>query len=272
MSVARRAAIAVLAACLLAGCGSGGGDGKSSPPATAASPSATPTDRSPHGVLLSAKLQMDTARRAKFSYRLGTQSATGMLFWAPKTVLVLDRLGAPERVIVLDTTAYLGGDPATAARLGGRHWEKFATAPGPASRREVPYSAMVDRLNPMVALTAAVAAPDPALVGEQQTADGTFQHYRVSLTADAYTAAQTQLSADRRAALRAALGPGPLVLDLLLNDKDQLAEVHRTGTGPAGPVDDTVRYSEFGGALSVQAPADGDTADAGTKSLPPLAP
>ncbi|MGK4581347.1 hypothetical protein [Kitasatospora sp. HPMI-4] len=272
MALVRRAVTALLAACLLAGCGSGAGDGKASPPASADSPSATPTDRSPHGVLLSAKLQMDTARRAKFSYRLGARSATGMLFWAPKTVLVLDRAGDPEQLIVLDTTAYLGGDQATAARLGGRHWEKFTTAPGADGRREVPYSALVDRLNPMVALTAAAAAPDPVLVGEEKTADATLQHYRVSLTTDAYVAAQTRLSPDRRAALKAELGPGPVVLDLLLNDKDQLTEVHRSGPGPSGAADDTVRYSEFGGELSVQAPADGDTADAGTGSLPPLAP
>ncbi|KJK56893.1 hypothetical protein, partial [Saccharothrix sp. ST-888] len=200
MARVRRAVIAGLAAALLAGCSSGtGGTGSSSPPAPADSPSAlaTPTDRSPHGVLLSAKLQMDTARRAKFSYRLGSQSATGMLFWAPKTVLVLDRLGVPEQLIVLDTTAYLGGGQAAAARLGGRHWEKFTTAAGADGRREIPYSALVDRLSPMVALTAAVSAPDPVLAGEQKGTDGTFQRYRVTLSAEAYAAAQTQLSTAR---------------------------------------------------------------------------
>ncbi|MFB7662559.1 hypothetical protein ACFC1R_01225 [Kitasatospora sp. NPDC056138] len=275
MALVRRAVITGLAAALLAGCGTGtGGAGSSPPPAPAASPSATatPTDRSPHGVLLSAKLQMDTARRARFSYQLGAQSATGMLFWAPKTVLVLNRLGVAEQLIVLDTTAYLGGDQAAAARLGGRHWEKFTTAPGADGRREIPYSALVDRLSPMVALTAAASAPDPVLVGEQKDTEGTLKHYRVTLSAEAYAAAQTQLSPARRTALGAALGPGPVVLDLLLNDKDQLTEVHRSGPGPSGGANDTVRYSEFGGPLSVQAPADEDTVDVGTKGLPPLNP
>ncbi|MDH6124321.1 hypothetical protein [Kitasatospora sp. GP82] len=275
MALVRRAVTAALAACLLAGCGSGAGGAGSSPGTSADSPSAlaTPTDRSPHGVLLSAQLQMDTARRAKFGYRLDGEGASGMLFWAPKTVLVLNRFGTAQQLIVLDTTAYLGGDQPTAARLGGRHWQKFTTVPGPDGQREVPYSALVDRLNPMVALTAAVAASDPQLVGEEKRTEGVVQHYRVTVSADAYVAAQTQLSAARRAALRNALGKVALVtLDFWLNDKDQLVELHRAGQGPSVKLDDTVQYTELGGPLSVQAPAEGDTVDAGKQSLPPLTP
>lgn len=284
MAVRQRSVTAVLVALLLAGsaaCGSGSGGGpKPSPSSTApssATPSAlaTPTDRSPHGVLLSAQLAMHTARRARFSYLLGADGATGMLFWAPKTVLQLQRSGALEQLVVLDTTAYRGGDQATAARLGGRHWEKYATAPGPDGQREVPYAGLVDRLNPVVALTAAAAADKPELVGEEKLGDTTVQHYRVATTVDGYVAAQTQLTVARRAALRTALGQGgvsALTLDLWLNDKDQLVQLRRTGAGSTTRLDDTVMYSEFAGPLSVQAPAESDTLDAGTQSLPPLVP
>jgi len=271
----RRAVAAALAALLLAGaaaCGSGSG-GKAEPSPASATPSAlaTPTDRSPHGVLLSAELAMRTARRAKFSYRLGTDNATGMLFWAPKTVLQLKRPDDTEQLIVLDTTAYRGGDLATASRLGGRHWEKYAAAAGADGQREVPYAGLVDRLNPVVALTAAVAADDPVLVGEEKLDESTVEHYRVTVTVAAYAAAQTQLTGARRQALQATLGKGGvslLTLDLWLNDKDQLVQLRRTGIGSAARLDDTVVYSEFAGALSVQAPAESDTVDVGTRSLP----
>ncbi|KJK44814.1 hypothetical protein, partial [Saccharothrix sp. ST-888] len=85
--------------------------------------------------------------------------------------------------------------------------------------------------------------------GEQKGTDGTFQRYRVTLSAEAYAAAQTQLSTARRTALRAELGPGPVVLDLLLNDKDQLTEVHRRGPGRSDAANRTVQYTEFGGPL-----------------------
>ncbi|GAA2129985.1 hypothetical protein GCM10009760_01910 [Kitasatospora kazusensis] len=280
MTVRRRSVLAVLGALLLsgaAGCsgGSGAADGRPlpSPSTSAASPSAlaTPTDRSPHGVLLSAELAMHTARRAKFSYLLGTDSATGLLFWAPKTVLQLQRSGAVDQLMVLDTTAYLGGDQATAARLGGRHWERYSTGSG----GDVPYSGLVDRLNPVVALAAASAADAPELLGEEKLGDTTVQHYRVTTTVDGYVAAQTQLTPARRDALRTALGQGGptgLTLDLWLNDKDQLVQLRRTAAGGTARLDDTVRYSEFAGPLSVQAPAETDTFDAGTASLPPLRP
>ncbi|WP_441245609.1 hypothetical protein [Kitasatospora sp. McL0602] len=238
-------------------------------PSASASPSAlaTPTDRSPHGVLLSGQLAMHTARRARFSYLLDGSSATGMLFWAPKTVLQLQRTGATNQLMVLDTTAYVGGDQATAARLGGRHWEKYVTATG-----EVPYAALVDRLNPVVALTAAAASDSPVLVGEEKLGDTTCRHYRVVTTVDAYVAAQTQLSRPRRDALHAALAQGgrtTLTLDLWLGDKDELVQLRRTGGSGTAKLDDTVRYSDVeGSSLSVQAPGETDTFDAGRGSLP----
>ncbi|MDH6578391.1 hypothetical protein [Kitasatospora sp. MAP5-34] len=288
MTVRRRSVVAVLGAALLlagvtgcsggsGGSGTSGGSPQPSPTASVTSPSplATPTDRSPHGVLLSAQLAMHTARRAKFSYLLGADSGTGMLFWAPKTVLQLQRSGALDQLLVLDTTAYLGGDQATAARLGGRHWERYGAVPG----GDIPYSGLVDRLNPVVAVTAAAAADSPELLGEEKLGDTAVQHYRVVTGVDAYVAAQTQLTVARRDALRASLGQGgltELTLDLWLNDKDQLVQFRRTGTrtgtGATARLDDTVRYSEFAGLLSVQAPADTDTLDAGTQALPPFVP
>lgn len=271
MTRARRTAAAALAVLLLtglAGCGSGGpGGGKPSPsPSASRTPTGlpSPTDRSPHGVLLSAQLAMDTARRAGFSARLGDESSSGVLFWAPKTVLKLKRPGTSEQLVILDTTAYRGGDQATADRNAGRHWEKYAAQGG---QRDIPYAALVDRLNPMVALTAAVAAQGPQLLGEETLGELTVQHYRVVLTAERYAAAQTQLPAARQEALRAGLGSGEVTLDLWLDDKDQLVRLHRSG----GQGNDTVTYQEWGGALSVQAPDAADTADMGAASLPPLA-
>ncbi|MFD0257980.1 hypothetical protein ACFVH7_06815 [Kitasatospora indigofera] len=284
---ARRRMTAGVAAVLLAGLLAGCGGGPAQPPdpsasgtPSSASPSPSdadkPTDRSPHGVLLSAQLAMQTARRAKITYRLGADSAAGLLFWQPKTALQIKRgtPGTAEQLIVMDTTAYQGGDDATAARLGGRHWEKFGGATGADGHKEVPYAGLVDQLNPVVALTAAAAAADPVLLGEEKIDDNTLQHYQVSTTAERYAAAQTQLSESRRAGLRTALAPGGatvLTLDLWLNDKDQLVQLRRTGTGPEGGADDLVQYSDFGGALSVQAPAEADTSDTGTRSTSPLA-
>jgi hypothetical protein len=273
----------VLLASVLAGCGGGPAQppGPSAPGTpSSAIPSPTdadkPTDRSPHGVLLSAQLAMQTARRAKITYRLGADSASGLLFWQPKTALQIKRStpGAAEQLIVMDTTAYQGGDEATAARLGGRHWEKFTGAAGADGHREVPYAGLVDLLSPVAALAAATAVGDPRLVGEEKLDDSTVQHYQVTTTAERYAAAQTQLGEARRAGLRTALAPGGstvLTLDLWLNDKDQLVELRRTGSGTEGGADDTVLYSDFGGALSVQAPTEADTSDTGTRSVSPLA-
>ncbi|GAA1159645.1 hypothetical protein F4556_004212 [Kitasatospora gansuensis] len=273
MTAGQRSAAAAIAVLLLtgvAGCGSGSEPRPTPTPTPSATPTGlpSPTDRSPQGVLLSAQLAMSTARRAEFSYRLAGDQAGGVLFWAPKTVLKVKYPDTAEQLIVLDTTAYRGGDPATAERTGGRHWEKF-TAPG--GQREIPYAGLVDRINPMVALTAAVAAESPQLVGEEELGEATVQHYRVTVGVDRYVVAQTQLSATRQQALQAALGAGgvhQLTLDLWLNDKDQLVQLRRSGGG--GP-DDTVTYKGFGGPLSVQAPAESDTVDTAGRSLPPLA-
>ncbi len=132
----------------------------------------------------------------------------------------------------------------------------------------------MDQLNPMVALAAATAAADPRLIGEEKLDESTVEHYRVTTTADGYAAAQNQLTAARRDGLRAALVPGgatTLTLDLWLNDKDQLVRLGRSGSGTEGSADDTVAYSDFGGALSVQAPAESDTSDAGTRTVSPFA-
>ncbi|MEU9129222.1 hypothetical protein AB0D08_14145 [Kitasatospora sp. NPDC048540] len=270
MPVRRKAATAVLAL-LLAGAAACGGNATAGPgPATGTSaPSsalATPTDRSPHGVLLSAQLAMRDARRARF--KLPQEGADGMIFWAPKTGLRFDRQGTSEQLIVLDTAAYLGGDPDSAARQGGRHWQKFSGRPG---GKDVPYSALVDQLNPMVALTAACAAEAPELVGQEQLQETSVVHYRLTLGVDAYVAAQTQLGPERREALRQSLGADPgrvLTLDLWLNDSDQLVQLSRTGQ--AGARAATVVYGEIAGPLSLQAPAEADTLDRGEASPPPV--
>lgn len=271
--VLRRAAAVAALALLLTSCGSGSGGAPAASPSAVADPTAlpTPTDRSPHGVLLSAQLALHTARRASFSGNLGPDSVAGVLFWAPKTVLRLKRPGTTEELIVLDTTAYRGGDAATALRLGGRHWQKYTVEAGAGGERTVPYAGTVDQLNPVVAVTAAVAAPAPELVGEEEIDGTAVRHYRVVTTVAGYAAAQTTLSAAHREALAAGLGgSGALTLDLWLDDGDQPVQLHRAGSGGASAVDDTLRFDEFGGPLSVQAPAESDTRDAGGASLPPL--
>ncbi|MEV6972885.1 hypothetical protein [Kitasatospora sp. NPDC093806] len=297
MAVRRRVAAVVAVAVLaggLSGCGGADGQAAGASAGASASPSASgaptptpgsasptwpakPTDRSPHGVLLSAQLAMQTARRAKVSYRLGSDAGSGPLFWQPKTALQVKRStpAAAEQLIVVDTVAYEGGDQATAARLGGKHWERFAGAPGPDGHREIPYAGLIDLLNPVVALAAATADGITAqYVGEERFDDAAVEHYRVTTDAARYAAAQTQLSPVRREGLRTALAPGgsaSLTLDLWLNDKDQLVRLQRTGTGESGRLDDSVLYTEPGGALSVQAPAEADTVDAGARSVSPLA-
>ncbi|MFJ6383018.1 hypothetical protein ACIQI7_23835 [Kitasatospora sp. NPDC092039] len=281
------AAVALLASGL-SGCGGGGdttavpSDGPSTASATpsTASPSAQakPTDRSPHGVLLSAQLAAQTARRAKVSYRLGADAGSGPLFWQPKTALQIKRStpAEAEQLIVVDTVAYQGGDAATAARQGGKHWERFTVPPAADGRKEIPYAGLIDLLNPVEALTAATAeGTEPVFVGEEKSDDSTVGHYRVTTTAERYAAAQTQLTQSRRDGLRAALAPGgslSLTLDLWLNDKDQLVRLQRTGNGDSGRADDAVLYTDLAGALlSAQAPAETDTVDTGVRTVSPLA-
>ncbi|MEU8511800.1 hypothetical protein AB0C76_09470 [Kitasatospora sp. NPDC048722] len=276
-------AVVVLLASGLSACGGGGDAGPTptgSPTPTSASPTgpAKPTDRSPHGVLLSAELAMQTARRAKVSYRLGADAGAGPLFWQPKTALQVKRStpADAEQLIVVDTVAYQGGDAATAARQGGKHWERFSTPPGPDGHKEVPYAGLIDLLNPVEALTAATSdGVEPRFVAEEKFEDSTVEHYQVTTTAEKYAAAQTQLSQSRRDGLRAALAPGgslSLTLDLWLNDKDQLVKLQRTGTGDSGRADDSVLYADLAGALlSVQAPAETDAVDTGTRTVSPLA-
>ncbi|MFE2111343.1 hypothetical protein ACFXAF_36535 [Kitasatospora sp. NPDC059463] len=288
MAVRQRLAAVVAVAVLAGGCSSAGAPepssstsapGSPTPTPSSASPTwpAKPTDRSPHGVLLSAQLAMQTARRAKVSYRLGADAGSGPLFWQPKTALQVKRStpAAAEQLIVVDTVAYEGGDAATAARLGGKHWERFAGPPGPDGHRETPYAGLIDLLNPVVALAAATAdGITVQYVGEEKLEDSAVEHYRVATDAARYAAAQTQLTPARREGLRTALAPGgsaSLTLDLWLNDKDQLVRMDRTGTGDSGRLDDSVLYTEPGGPLSAQAPAEADTVDTGTRSVSPLA-
>ncbi|MFI6153344.1 hypothetical protein ACIBCA_11685 [Kitasatospora sp. NPDC051170] len=280
--------VVLLAGGALTGCDGGGGaaaagsarPSPTSAPATVSTPTgpAKPTDRSPHGVLLSAELAMQTARRAKVSYRLGADAGSGPLFWAPKTAMQIKRSTAagPQELIVVDTVAYQGGDAATAARQGGRHWERFTVPPGPDGHKEVPYAGLIDLLNPVEALAAATAdGVEATLLGEEKLDDSTVEHYRVTTTAEKYAAAQTQLSQARRDGLRAALAPGgsrTLTLDLWLNDRDQLVKLQRTGTGDSGLADDSVLYTDHAGALlSAQAPAETDTVDTGVRTVPPTA-
>ncbi|MEV4556597.1 hypothetical protein AB0K51_06315 [Kitasatospora sp. NPDC049285] len=256
------AAAGLTAGLLLAGCGGSGGGGAtpgpSSPPSSS-SAQPTPTDRSPHGVLLSAQLVLHDARRAEFRSTLGGERAKGALFWAPKTVLQYRPDTETRQLIVLDTSAYLGGDPDTAARLGGPHWQKYVA-------KDIPYAGLADRLNPLVAATAAAAAAQPELVGDEKLQDSTVHHYRAVLSAARYAAAQTQLTPARRQALETALGPGDVVLDLWLNDHDQLVQLRRAAADV-----DTIAYTEFGASsLSVQAPAEADVQDAGTATPPPV--
>ncbi|MFJ9946985.1 hypothetical protein [Kitasatospora sp. NPDC091207] len=273
---------AVLLASGLTACGGDGGavpvaSGSPAPTALSSTKPAKPTDRSPHGVLLSAQLAAQTARRAKVSYRLGADAGSGPLFWQPKTALQVKRStpAEAEQLIVVDTVAYQGGDAATAARQGGKHWERFSVPPGADGHREVPYAGLIDLLSPVEALAAATAdGVEARYLGEEKFDDSAVEHYRVTTDAERYAAAQAQLSQTRRDGLRAALAPGgsvSLTLDLWLNDKDQLVRLQRTGTGPSGRVDDAVLYSDFAGTLSVQAPAEADTVDAGTRDISPLA-
>ncbi len=270
------ALIAVLAAC------GPGRPGPASPsagssPSAGGSPSAEaqPTDRSPHGVMLSAVQAMDTARRARISYRIaGTgggqgDSADGILYWAPKTIMQLkwSTPGATNQLIVLDTACYQGGDAATAERLGGPHWEKCGAGAGPDGHPQPPYSALADRLNPLAAVAAAADTASVQLLGEEKLADTAVEHYRATVSVADYAAAHNQLTDARRRQLVATLSPGgvgTLTLDLWLNDKDQLVQLHRTGQGGTGELDDTVQYRDFGGAFSVQAPPESDVRDAAT--------
>ncbi|MGW4380717.1 hypothetical protein [Kitasatospora sp. NPDC004531] len=265
MAARARTAAALLAAALVltaaSGCTGSGSAAGTAQPATP-SPSgvrATPTDRSPHGVLLSVQLALHEARRAEFRAVLGEDRAKGALFWAPKPVLQYRADADARRLMVLDTSAYVGGDPQTAARLGGPAWEKYT-----GSRN--PYQPLIDRISPVVATAAAAAADDPVLVGEEKLLDVDVTHYRVTLTAAKYAAAQTQLDQGRRQALEAALGPGDVVLDLWLNDRDQLVQLRR-----AAAEVDTIGYAEYGSsALSVQAPAEADTAPESGATAPPF--
>ncbi|MCX4748444.1 hypothetical protein OG455_23505 [Kitasatospora sp. NBC_01287] len=272
------AVAAVVLAAALAACGGGGGlrpavGATPSPSAASPSPSASkPADRSPQGVLLSAEQVLQTARRAKLSYRFdnpdGTSdSADGVLYWAPRTIMQLARTnpGATDQLIVMDTVSYQGGDAATAARLGGKHWEKTGEVTGPDGKPETPFAPLVDQLNPLQAVTAAAAAADLQKVGEETVGDGTAEHYTATVPVADYVAAQQNLlSADRRSRLAAALGQGgvgTLTLDLWLNDKDQLVQLQRSGTGSKGDLEQVIQYSEFGGQLAVTAPAEDDTQD-----------
>ncbi|MFF7633976.1 hypothetical protein ACFZB9_12590 [Kitasatospora sp. NPDC008050] len=283
MARRRTAGAAAVAAALiaaLAACGGPAGGAVTLPTSPApsigsASPTDKPTDRSPQGVLLSAEQVLQTARRAKLSYRFDTpdgksDSADGSLYWAPRTIMQLTKTnpGATDQLIVMDTVSYQGGDAATAARLGGKHWVKSPEVLGPDGHPVTPFAALVDQLNPLEAVTAAANAPDLRKLGEEKLGDSTVEHYTASLSVADYAAAQQNLlTADRRDSLAATLGQGgvtTLTLDLWLNDKDQLVQLQRGGTGTKGDLNQVIQYSEFGGNLAVQAPAESDTQGGGS--------
>lgn len=185
MARRRTAGAAAVAAALiaaLAACGGPAGGAVTLPTSPApsigsASPTDKPTDRSPQGVLLSAEQVLQTARRAKLSYRFDTpdgksDSADGSLYWAPRTIMQLTKTnpGATDQLIVMDTVSYQGGDAATAARLGGKHWVKSPEVLGPDGHPVTPFAALVDQLNPLEAVTAAANAPDLRKLGRRSWA------------------------------------------------------------------------------------------------------
>ncbi|WP_035800792.1 hypothetical protein [Kitasatospora mediocidica] len=280
----RRTAVALaVAVALTGGLAACDGSGSGGPGPAATSSSASPTDgsksadRSPHGVMVSVAQGLLSTRRAKLSYQetstlaghSDTESGDGVLFWAPRTVMQLQRTvdGVSSQLIVLDTVSYQGGDAATAARLGGRHWEKSAEVTGPDGRTETPFAELIDQLNPQVAVAGAAGAADLRLLGEEKLGDNTVQHYQASVSVADYVAAQQSLlTANRQQQLTTTLskgGVGTIGLDLWLNDHDQLVKLERSGQGGQGGFDETVLYSDYGGAFSVQAPAESDTQDAG---------
>ncbi|MDH6140884.1 hypothetical protein P3T35_002894 [Kitasatospora sp. GP30] len=242
-------------------------------PALPVPPAPRPADRSPLGVLLSAEQVLQTAGRARLHYWSeipggATDCADGVLSWAPPAMqLTRTAPGATGRLIVLGGVSYQGGDTATAARLGGRHWERSTGPDGPGGQPQTPYAELADQLDPLQAVTAAAAAGDLRLVGEELLGKVPVGHWAATTTVADYTAAEAELlSPARRDRLAAALGGGgvtALTLDLWLNDRDQLVQLRRTGSSPQGVLDQLIEYRDYGDQLAVLAPPESDTRAAG---------
>ncbi|MCC9310724.1 hypothetical protein LN042_27250 [Kitasatospora sp. RB6PN24] len=230
-AAAAAALLGTLAACgptARSGTASAGPRSASAAPALSVPPAPRPADRSPLGVLFSAEQVLQTAGRARLHYWFaspggGTDCADGVLSWTPRTALRLTR-----------------------------------TAPGP----RAPYAELADQLDPLQAVTAAAAAGDLRLVGEELLGEVPVGHWAASTTVSGYAAAEADLlSPARRDRLAAALGTGgvtALTLDLWLNDRDQLVRLRRTGSGPQGVLDQLIEYRDYGGRLAAPAPPEGD--------------
>jgi hypothetical protein len=237
-------------------------------------PAPRPAERPPRVVLLSAEQVLQTAGRSRLHYWFdspggATDCADGMLSWAPRTTMQLTRRGsgAAGRLIVLGAVGYQGGDAATAARLGGRHWERSTGVIGPDGRPQPPYAELADQLDPLQAVTAAAAARDLHLVGEELLGDVLVGHWAATTTVADYAGAEADLlGPSRRERLARALSSGgvsELTLDLWLNDRDQLVQLRRTGDGPLGGLDQLIEYRDYGDQAAVLAPPESDTQPVG---------
>ncbi len=220
-------------------------------------------ERTPKDALKAAAVAMTQVSSAEVALDGGW---SGQVSWLPAVRLVLS--GAEEaRLLALGEAIYVGGTADTAARTGGRAWEKLADPFRSAGRAAAlglgPALAFGQRVDPAGALEQA-ARGTVTEVGRESIDGVPTTHYRAVLNGEDYFADGRGLNDERRRTLAAAFrasGPTTATVDLWLNGADQLLQKTESGNPTVTDMTNTVRYRHFGTPVDLQPPSSVDVLD-----------
>jgi hypothetical protein len=266
----------VVSAVLVSGltaCNSKSSGGSTDGAAAANQAPAKPANLDPKTALLASAAVMDKAGSAKVAMTTtgsAAGSGSGVMSWkAPQGLqMETDQKGQKVQVVLVDGVFYTSIPAAQAATLGGKKWMKIdPKATAAAGDQGATWTNLQQMLNPGVMLAADAQAGQVTKVGDEQV-DGTpAAHYQTTVPVEALVNVMTGLSDTMKKQITDQMKQQgtSVVSDLWINAKGQVVQAKSKNTGAAtGKTDDgdvTVKYSDFGTSVSIQAPPAADVFD-----------
>ncbi|MGF1430487.1 hypothetical protein [Kitasatospora sp. LaBMicrA B282] len=290
----RTLAAAALVATLAVGataCGGGkstGGQGQAeggAPTKAAAgnpAPAQSPVDVTPVGFLQQVTKKTSEQKSAKITEEIKTQNgditAAGPVSWASgmqgsmtiQMPMLAEKLGTDGAVdaVYLPDAMYMNMHmpQSMVDQMGGKHWFKYAYADlaklmGPAGAS---LKNGLTNADPVTAVQNMIASNQVTKVGPDSV-DGTpATHYTADLTLDQLSGQGSSLTPDQVSGLRQQLqsqGISKAHYDVWVSDQGLLLKQESKSETANGPIDMSATYSDYGVAVTAQAPAADDTLD-----------
>ncbi|OIJ96474.1 hypothetical protein BIV25_18075 [Streptomyces sp. MUSC 14] len=281
----RRTALGIAAAAALtsvAACGSAGGTGKSDKAAGGGTIHVSPIA----AVLRTAEQSTDKANSATVRSTMSvgdviSTSSTGSLRWGDglrgdltitytggRLAEAMRKNGAAPAMHAryLPDAYYVNMGAASAQRMGGRHWLKYAYDDlakfGGASG-----SYMKDQIQtatPNSSVQMLLASGDVKKVGEEPVSGARATHYSGTVNVADLAGRSSNLTAEQMSALKAQLDTAGITtetIDIWINDQNLLVKKSEKAHTAKGELTNTASYSDYGVQVSAEAPPAGDTKD-----------